>query len=201
MFEDLKAILSRNGFIPYITSDKQEALNTVLNIIPRDKVAAFGGSETVKELSIAEALLDRGSAIYHRSYPNQGKTADDIMQKSMGADYYVTSANALTKTGLIVNTDGRGNRVAATIYGPQNIVYVIGRNKIVDNLDAAFERIRTVAAPLNCQRLGKDTPCVKGGSCEDCDPTNTICRSTVIHRFPNTGKSVYIVIVDEDLGY
>lgn len=201
MLEKVCENLNKRGFIASVAANKDEALNKALEITGQNEITAFGGSETIKTVKLAEKLLERGSEIYHRSHLKDSETAESIMKKSFGADFFACSANALTIGGEIVNTDGTANRIAATLYGPKNILMIVGKNKIVQNLDAAFERIKNVAAKLNCIRLNKNNPCVYGGSCEDCQNESSICKATVIHHHPTRDKNFYVILVDEELGY
>ena len=117
-------------------------------------------------------------------------------------DLFLLSANAVTLDGRIVNIDGRGNRVAASIAGPKRVVYLIGRNKIVDGgIDAAIDRIKRFACAPNCRRLGKRTPCAETGVCADCDSPDRICKVTAVFDRKPTGVSVKVIVIDADLGY
>ena len=111
------------------------------------------------------------------------------------------SENALTKNGCLVNIDGRGNRVAAMLDGPKNLVIITGTNKIVDNIEDGISRTRNVATPKNCVRLNKKTPCAIVGHCCNCNSEESICNATVIQHHPMSGKNVYIVLIDKNLGY
>lgn len=201
MFEKTAENLSKRGFKVYCVKDANDALKKCLDIIKLDDVPAFAGSETIKQIGLVEALLERGNEICHRSYLKDGETAQDIMKKSLSADFIVCSANAVTKDGEMLNVDGTGNRIAATFYGPQNILFVVGKNKIVRNMAEAFERIKTTAARLNCIRFGKNTPCVNGGDCADCTNEETICNISAVYHHPPRGKNFYVVLVDDSLGY
>ena len=193
--------LNNRGFIAFCVKDADEALKKSLEIIKQNEIASFGGSETVKSIKLAEKLIERGSVICHRSYLKDGETAESVMKKAFCTDFFVCSANAVTKGGEIVNTDGTANRVAATLYGPKNVLMVVGKNKITTDLNTAFDRIKNTAARLNCERLHKDNPCIYGKSCETCKNDETICNATVIHHHPTRNKNFYVILVDEELGY
>jgi hypothetical protein len=119
---------------------------------------------------------------------------------SLMAEYYITSSNAVTKDGKLVNMDGFGNRVAAISCGPKQVLIVVGTNKIVNDVDEGIERIKEIAAPLNAKRLNKNTPCVESGICEDCDSPERICRVISIVTRPYENR-VTIYLIDEELGY
>ena len=124
------------------------------------------------------------------------------MRHELTCDLFLTSANALTADGRLVNVDGNGNRVAASIFGPKRVVFVVGRNKIVDGgIDAAIDRIKREACPPNCRRLNKKTPCAATGVCADCSSPDRICSVTVVMDRRPSRTDVQVLLVDEDLGY
>jgi len=193
--------LDSRGFATRFFENRELAVQFLLDLIQKNQTVAFGGSETVAQIGLAKMLFERGNKLFHRGFMAEGQTAEDVMRGAMSADWYISSVNALTEGGELVNTDGRGNRVASTLYGPPNIVFIAGKNKIVKDIDAAVKRVREVAAPLNCKRLGHNHPCTRGEGCELCDAKTSICRATVIYHHPDYGKNVYVVLIDEDLGY
>ena len=135
---------------------------------------------------------------FSQELAKQGRT----LVRATPCDLFLLSANALTADGRIVNIDGRGNRVAASIAGPSRVVYVIGRNKIVEGgVDEAIARIKRCACPPNCRRLGKKTPCAATGVCADCDSPDRICKVTAVFDRRPTGVPTLAIVVDADLGY
>ncbi len=163
----------------------------------------FGGSVTVKELGVEGSLAAAGKVIWRHGDPKWLPDEKmDVMRRELTCDMFLTSANALTADGRLVNIDGNGNRVAASIFGPRRVVFVVGRNKIVDGgLDDAVERIKRVACPLNCRRLDRKTPCAATGTCSDCSSPDRICRVTVVMDRRPSKTDVHVLLVDEDLGY
>lgn len=185
--EKLVAALMKRGFEAEYAATREDAVNKVLAEAVNAKSVGWGGSETIKELGIREAMVDAGK---------------EIRDHQLEMDLFLLSANAVTLDGRIVNIDGRGNRVAASIAGPKRVVYVIGRNKIVDGgIDAAIVRIKRYACAPNCRRLGKRTPCAETGICVDCDSPDRICKVTAIFDRKPTGVSAKVIVVDSDLGY
>lgn len=179
--------LNRRGFDVAYAADAAQALEIVMNEVRSSSSVGWGGSETLKEIGVKEAVMACG--VEMREYRND-------------ADLFLLSANAVTKDGRIVNIDGRGNRVAASICGPRRVVYVIGRNKIVDGgLDEAVSRIKKYACAPNCRRLGKMTPCAATGVCADCDSPDRICKVMAVFDRRPTGISALALLVDADLGY
>ena len=173
--------LKKRGFESVFVKTAAEAAEIVMKEAESAESVGWGGSESVKALGVRERLAEAGKEI---------------------RDLFLLSANALTADGRIVNIDGRGNRVAASIAGPKRVVYVIGRNKIVEGgIDEAIARIKREACPPNCRRLGKKTPCAATGKCADCDSPDRICKVTAIFDRKPTGVSALAIVVDEDLGY
>ena len=151
------------------------------------------------ELDLVDIMKDEYKLL-HRSLYDKSKH-EDLYWEMARADWYITSTNAIAQTGELINIDGRANRVAAMLYGPKNILVVCGVNKIVKDINEGIDRVRNVAAPLNTKRLAKNTPCAITGKCGNCLSPDTICKATVIHHHPTTGKNFYIVLIDEKLGY
>lgn len=179
--------LRRRGYEAVAVSTRDEAKAVVMEEAARAKSVAWGGSETIKEIG-ARAALEAGEW--------------EIRDHQTQADLFLLSANALTEDGIIVNIDGTGNRVAASIYGPKRVVYVVGRNKVVaGGVVEAVRRAKKCACPPNCRRLSKKTPCASLGVCADCDSPDRICKVTAIFDRCPTRTSTLVVLVDEDLGY
>lgn len=196
--EQIGVRLFERGFIPHIAKNKDDARLLALEIIGRDSVG-FGGSVTLEEIGLYDALCAAGNDVYslwHSDDPAQARTA------AAHADCYVSSANALSKDGIIINIDGYGNRVAATFQGPRRVIFVIGRNKIAEDLESGVRRAKDVASPLNAKRLGKKTPCVAAGKCMDCNSPERICKVTTLMEGPSHHvEQAHVILVDEDLGY
>lgn len=179
--------LKKRGFEAEYAATREDAVSLALAEAVDAKSVGWGGSETVKELGLREAMADAGK---------------EIRDHQLEMDLFLLSANAVTLDGRIVNIDGRGNRVAASIAGPKRVVYLIGRNKIVDGgIDAAIDRIKRFACAPNCRRLGKRTPCAETGVCADCDSPDRICKVTAVFDRKPTGVSVKVIVIDADLGY
>jgi hypothetical protein len=187
MLDKVAAALVKRGFEAVAVSSREEALRLVLDEAENAQSVGWGGSETVKEIGARDALMASGKK---------------ICDHQLEMDLFLLSANALTADGRIVNIDGRGNRVAASIAGPKRVVYVVGRNKIVEGgIDEAVARIKRCACPPNCRRLNKQTPCALTGECADCSSPDRICMVTVVMDRRPRATDVHVVLVDEDLGY
>ena len=179
--------LRRRGYAVSCAATREEALSLVLAEADGASSVGWGGSETIKEIGARDALAASGR---------------EIRDHQVLMDLFLLSANAVTSDGVIVNIDGTGNRVAASIFGPRKVVYVIGRNKIVDGgVEAAIARVKRCACPPNARRLSKRTPCAVTGECADCDSPDRMCKVTAIFDRAPTGTPTSVILVDEDLGY
>ena len=165
----------------------------------RARTVGIGGSMTVAQMGLAEMLERQGCTVYARSRSMSPAEAEQAGR----AEGYISSANGIAETGEIVNIDGTGNRVAATLYGPQKLYLIAGRNKLAPTLQDAVWRARNIAAPLNARRLNKKTPCTVGEpKCHDCRSPERICRGMTIHMAPMKGVGeTIVVLIDEELGY
>ena len=187
MLERAAAGLRRRGFEAEVVADKAAALKAVLDEAAGAKSVGWGGSESVKEIGARDALVASGK---------------EIRDHQTAMDLFLLSANAITSDGVIVNIDGTGNRVAASIYGPKRVVYVIGRNKVVNGgLLEAIARAKRSACPPNCKRLARKTPCAETGVCADCDSPDRICKVTAFFDRAPTHTPTKVILVDADLGY
>lgn len=179
--------LKRRGFEAEFVKTEEEAVAIVMKEVEHAQSVGWGGSETLRELGIKDLVE---------------KSGKEIRDHQLIMDLFLLSANALTSDGRIVNIDGRGNRVAASIAGPKRVIYLIGRNKIVEGgVDDAIARIKRCACPPNCKRLGKKTPCALTGACGDCESPDRICRVTAIFDRVPTGMPTKVIVIDADLGY
>ena len=185
--DTVAAGLKRRGFEVMLAKTKEEAAERVMAEAESDLSVGWGGSESVKALGVRERLDAAGK---------------EIRDHALEMDLFLLSANAITRDGRIVNIDGRGNRVAASISGPSRVVYVVGCNKLVDGgLDDAVARIKREACPPNCRRLGKRTPCAETGVCADCDSPDRICKVTAVFDRRPTATPTLVILIDEPLGY
>lgn len=191
--------LKRRGFKPFFVESADEVIDIIRQNVPSGSAIGFGGSQTCEALRIPQRLKEAGYICNHQS--TSELSWEELCQSNRFVDYYITSTNALTEDGELVNTDGRSNRVAAMCYGPKKLFVVAGKNKICKDLPAAFERIVNVAAPLNARRLNKKTPCTITGKCEKCFSKDTICKATLILHHPTSTMEVFVIIVNQDLGF
>ena len=185
----------------YYVDNKTLAVQKILSLIEDGSSISWGGSMTLEEINLFEhlmanksyQLLDRSKAA-----PEQIST---LYHAALSCDYYLMSSNAITLDGKLINIDGTGNRVAALIYGPKNVIIVVGMNKVAANEQEALNRMKNTACPLNALRLNKNTPCTKTGSCNDCLSADCICMQTVITRNSRDKGRIKVILVGESLGY
>lgn len=179
-----------------------DAINQVLELIPRGSSISWGGSMTIRDMGLTKALHEAGTyTLFDRDLAETPKEVQAVYRQTFGADFYLSSANAMSEQGDIVNIDGNGNRVAAIAWGPKKVIFVVGINKIAKDLDAAIKRARGTAAPINTVRLNRETPCTLDGVCHDCHSANSICNQIHIIRNSYDNARFSVVIVGEELGY
>ena len=193
----IKGIESRN-MSGYFAADKDEALKIALSLIPEGSSVTMGGCMSAVEIGLVEAVKNGNYTFIDRAAYEDKRQA---MLDGYDADFFLTSANAMTEDGVMVNIDGNSNRVSAIANGPKKVIVIVGMNKICSDLDSAMKRARTVAAPINAQRFGLDTPCSKTGSCFDCKSPDTICCQFLITRFSRHAGRIHIIIVNDNLGF
>ena len=195
----VKAMESRH-FEAYYCGTKEEALKKALELIPEGSVVAWGGSVTMNEIGLSEALHNGKYQLIDRdAAPPEERRK--LMRQGLLADYFISGANAVSEDGEIVNIDGMGNRVGAIVYGPDHVVLIAGMNKVAKTLEDAVKRARTIAAPINKQRFGGTTPCAKTGSCGDCKAEDCICCQMLVTRVCRPAGRIKVILVGEDLGF
>lgn len=178
-----------------------EAVEKLLEMIPAGSSVTWGGSMSIRDIGIPAALAEAGKyEVYDRDKAPDRAAATEIYLKAFSCDYYLSSANAITEDGIIVNIDGTGNRVAAITFGPRNVIFVIGMNKLTQDVDSALARARSLAAPVNTARFDIQTPCKLDGVCHNCLSDDCICN--YIHYLRHSPKGKHkVILVGESLGY
>lgn len=182
----------------YFCENKDEAKALALSLINDGSVVSWGGTMTMKEIGLDKALKEGNYKVLDRENAKEGQ---DIAREAFFADYYIMSANAICDDGQLINIDGNGNRCAALIFGPKNVIVIAGMNKVVQGYENALNRARTVAAPINVQRFQKETGCLKTGTCADCKTPDCICCNIVTTRISRPAGKIKVILVNEDLGF
>jgi L-lactate utilization protein LutB len=194
--------LEAHEFKTLYVKTKEEAAKEIWKYITPNTRVGAGGSVTIRELGILDQLKARGNIVYDVwNTPLPREESFQIRKNQMTSDLFLSSVNAVTMNGELVNIDGMGNRVNATNFGPKQVILVAGYNKIVADVEGAIKRIKNVAAPMNARRLNLDVPCAKLGRCVDCSTPNRLCRIVVIHEWKPTWTDIFVILVREELGY
>jgi hypothetical protein len=194
--------LKAHDFSAIYVKTKAEAVQEILKLITPNTGVGVGGSVTIRELGILEQLKAKGSVVLEHWIPGLSKDRSlEIRRAALTSDLFLSSSNAITLNGELVNIDGIGNRVGAMSFGPKKVILVAGYNKIVGNVDEAIKRVKNEATPLNARRLNVDVPCAKLGWCVDCNSPNRLCRAVVIHERKPSWTDVLVILVGEELGY
>ena len=193
----IKGLESRNmkGFYAH---SKAEALKIALELIPTGSSVTMGGSVSAREIGLVDTLKVGDYSFIDRDL------ADDKRAAALAAydvDFFLASCNAMTEDGVLVNIDGNANRVSAIAFGPRKVIFIVGMNKVCKDVDSAMKRARNIAAPVNAQRFGLDTPCCSTGSCMDCKSPDTICCQFLITRYSRHDDRIYVILVNDNLGF
>ncbi len=194
--------LQKHGFTVLYAENLQAAKDLIDDYVTSDARVGVGGSGTVQELGIRDLVAEKGAYLLDHNQPDlEAEKVKEIRYEQLSSDVFFTGANAISQTGCLVNIDGIGNRVAAGIFGPRQVVVCAGVNKIEDNLQAAMDRAQLVAAPKNNQRLQTKNPCAVTGECIDCDSPTRICRAYSIIKRPSGLTPTTVVLINEELGF
>ncbi len=194
--------LERRHFEAYYCATSKEAVQKVNELIPDGSSVTWGGTMTIRNMCIPQILKDRGTLdVWDRDLVETAEEKQEMYYRAFHADYYLSSANAISEDGVIVNIDGNGNRVAAITWGPKHVIFVVGMNKVAQDTEAALKRARSTASPTNAARFDINTPCQIDGVCHNCNSPQSICN--YIHFLRNSSKPgrIIVILVGENLGY
>ena len=193
----MKGLKSRN-MTGYYALSRDEARDIALSLIPEGSCVTMGGAMSVHEICLVDTLKDGNYRFIDRDAYDDQRAA---MLMAYDADVFLSSANAITEDGVLINIDGNANRVSAIAQGPRKVIFVVGMNKVCGDVDSAMKRARNVAAPINAQRFGLSTPCAKTGSCMNCKSPDTICCQFLITRFSRHADRIHVILVNDNLGF
>ena len=196
----VKALNSRN-MEAFLVGTKEEALKKALELIPEGSSVGWGGSASIEEIGLKEAIKNGKYKVVDREEGSSQEEAEKLMRDIFFCDYFLASSNAVSEDGVLVNVDGNSNSVAAICYGPKHVIMIIGMNKVVKSVEDAMSRARNTAAPLNAQRFDIDTPCKKTGCCYDCKKPDTVCCQILITRYSRHVGRIKVILVNEELGF
>lgn len=193
--------MAKKNMEGYYCATSAEAVDKALSLMPEGASVTWGGSMSLTECGLMDALKTANYELIDR---DTAKTPEDsrlMYAKQVMADYYLMSSNAITIDGELVNIDGRANRVSCLCWGPQNVIIIAGMNKVCSDVESAVQRVRNFAAPPNCVRLNRNTPCTQTGKCGDCYSPDCICSQVLITRRSSTPNRIKVILVGEELGY
>ena len=193
----IKGLGSRN-MTGFYARDKEEALKIALDLIPEGSSVTMGGAMSVREIGLWDALKNGNYNFIDR---DEYEDKREAMLLAYDCDVFLSSTNAMTEDGILVNIDGNANRVSAIAQGPKKVVMIVGMNKVCSDVEGAIKRARNVAAPINAQRFGIVTPCTQTGSCMNCKSADTICCQILITRYSRHEGRINVILVDDTLGF
>ena len=182
----------------YYAADRAEALKIALELIPEGSSVTMGGAMSAHEIGLVDALKKGNYSFIDRDQYADKRAA---MLAAYDADVFLSSVNAMTDDGVLVNIDGNANRVSAIAQGPRKVVFIVGMNKVCGDVDGAMKRARNVAAPINVQRFGLNTPCARTGACADCKSPDTICCQFLVTRYSRHEGRIHVILVNDNLGF
>lgn len=192
----IKGLQSRN-MSGYYAASREDAVKRALELIGEGSTVTMGGCQSAHEIGLIKALEDGNYNYIDRAKlsPREGLMA------AYDSDVFLSSANAITSDGIMVNIDGNSNRVSCIAQGPRKVVFIVGMNKVCSDLDEAMKRARNVAAPANAQRFDVKTPCKETGKCFDCKSPDTICCQFLITRYSRHAGRIHVILVNDTLGF
>ncbi len=197
----IQALKQRNMEASYAAT-KEEALEQALAWIPEGSCVGWGGSVSIDAIGLKDAVRQGDYRVIDRDTAANAEEKEAMYRRILAdCDYFLTSSNAISQDGVLVNIDGTANRLAAMCYGPRHVLYIVGMNKVVATAEDALHRARNEAAPINAMRFGLKTPCSKTGCCYDCKSPDTVCCQILFTRFNHTPGRVKVILVDDSLGY
>lgn len=199
--QKLVSNLKNRHFEACYCATKEDALAKALEWIPAGSSVGWGGTMSAGQIGLQDAIRNGDYKAIDRESCKTAEEKEQAARACFGADIFITGANALSIDGQMVNIDGMGNRVAAIVYGPKNILVIAGMNKVEDSIENAIIRARTVAAPMNQQRFLQNNPCTHTGTCADCKSETCICNQILITRHCRPAGRIKMILVGEDLGF
>lgn len=193
--------LEKRNIDGYFCENSEKAVELVLTLLPKKASIGWGGSETIKECGLMEALQKGDYTLIDRSTVTTPEERREIYGKTVMADAFLMSSNAITENGELVNIDGASNRLACLLHGPKEVYVLVGMNKLVSDVEAGIGRIRNTACPANTLRLGRKTPCSMTGKCGNCFGDESICSNIVVTRRSSIPNRIKVILIAENLGY
>ena len=195
------ASLEKRQMKGWYCEDSAAAVKKVLELIPKHASVTWGGTMTMEECGVMDALKEGGYTLIDRFSAKTPEEKKALYAKAVCADYFFMSTNAITLDGELINVDGAGNRAACLCFGPDHVIVLAGMNKVVASVEEGHDRARNTAAPMNTLRLNKKTPCSVTGRCSDCQSPDCICSQIVVTRRSHVPGRIQVILIGEELGY
>lgn len=192
--------LNKRQIEGYYCPDRKSALQKALELIPKGSSIGWGGSMTLAETGVIDSIQNGDYNIINRETTSVEEERN-MYGEICCSDFFLMSTNAITLDGELINIDGRGNRVSFLCFGPQNVLILIGMNKVVSDIESGFQRVRNIAAPPNAIRLNRKTPCASIGKCTDCFSPDCMCSQFVVTRRSGVPNRIKVILIGEELGY
>lgn len=199
--EKLVQALNQRNIEAWYVDSREDALKKALELIPEGSHVGWGGSMSIAAIGLQQAIRTGNYIAVDRDAASDPEERNQITHEALNADWFLTSTNAISEDGIMVNVDGNANRMAALCYGPAHVLYIVGMNKVVKTAEDAYHRARYEAAPINAQRFPIETPCKKTGCCYDCKTPDTICCQILITRYSKIPGRAKVILVNDSLGY
>ncbi|MBR5687348.1 MAG: lactate utilization protein [Prevotella sp.] len=193
--------LERRHFEAYYCKTSAEAVEQAISLIPEGSSISWGGSMSIRDIGLTRRLKEGNYQVFDRDDVTTEEDKITTYRKAFECDFYLASANAISEDGIIVSIDGNGNRVAAITWGPKRVIFIVGLNKVAQNVEAALARARSTASPINAARFDIQTPCQIDGVCHNCNSPQSICNYVHFLRNSHPAKRHIVILVGEDLGY
>lgn len=201
MAEQLIINLRRRHFDAFFCHTAEDIITQVRRLMPQGSSVTWGGSMSIRSIGLTDAVKNGDYLVYDRDEAKTDEEKLSIYRKAFEVDYYLSSVNAMTEDGVLVNIDGNGNRVAAITWGPKHVIFVVGLNKVAADMESALMRARHTAAPINAMRFNIKTPCMADGMCHNCYSKDSICNYFHFLRLSHPAKRHIVILTDLELGY
>ena len=196
----IKGLESRN-MKGYYAASKEEAKDIALSIMPKGSSVTWGGTMSAGEIGLIDAVKEGDYKVFDRALCKTPDEMKAFYKEAYFADYFLSSTNAITEDGILVNIDGNSNRVSMIAFGPEHVIFIVGMNKVTRDIDAAVSRARNEAAPINTKRFDVKTPCNVTGVCSDCKTPDTICCQFLVTRYSKHPGRIHVILVNDILGF
>lgn len=201
MAQEIMKAFQRRRIQAWYCQDRSQAKDLILSLMPPGSSIGWGGSKTLEQIGVMDAIRGGQYQLFDRDMELSQEERKAVYASIQTADYFLTGSNAVTQDGVLINVDGRSDRVSFLCHGPRNVIVAVGMNKIVPDISSGLERVWKTAGPMNAKKLGRDTPCAATGVCNHCLSPECLCSNIVITRRSAYANRIQVVLIDEELGF